>query len=453
MKAIYLIIAAMTLLVASPTAFASTGSRTLVDSTLIPLGDSATIGDPDAPIVIVEFISLQCPFCARGSETIEELRQRHPDEIQIVTRHFPLPFQAQSHDAARVAEAARRQGAFEPMREALLERQGELRNNGALELGIEIAGDLGLDLDRFRRDFNDPAIEARIEADLELGQSLGVRGTPHYFINGVSLNGAQPLASFESTVAEVLGFRTELLAAGIPEERVYAATVIGVFAQRQKEEVQLPTQPPPTPTPTPSQPTQAASPYVEIDSNDVEIGASGDYLVTVAMFCSLQCPFCARAFGTLTELADEYGGEVRFVLKHFPLDMHAHSEAASRALVAAQRQGRGRQMLQRIFEEQPRLGEDDLFEELALELGLNLRRFRYDFDSDYAADFVEESRQLGTSVGVRGTPHTIINGTRVSGAMPADSFRDTIDQELERARRMRRDRGLSGDDLYRALTD
>lgn len=423
---------------------APTVERRLVDSREIPLGNSATLGDPNAPIVIVEFSSLQCPFCARGAATLEELIAEYDGHVQIVFKHFPLPFQEEAFDASRLAEAAGRQDAFWEMRDGILERISDLGQLGARQLGRELAAELGLDADRLLRDMDDPLIEQRVEADLALGRSLGIRGTPQYFVNGIHITGAQPLRTFEDAMLRVDQARRQLQDAGVPEENHYVATVSAFLKDdAQQETAPEPTEPPPTPE----------QPFVEVGPDDLVYGETDDFLITIVEFSSLQCPFCARASSTLRQLEQNYPGQIRFVFKHFPLDFQQYSEPASRAVVAAQRQGMGRQMLHGIYDGQPRLGDADFLESLAENLGLDLAQFTADFDADDTRQFVAENAEYGRSLGVQGTPAFFVNGERLTGAQPLEVFEALIDVQLERARQLRDDRGLSGEELYHAIME
>lgn len=224
-------------LVGSPTASASSGDSTIPDSRLIPLADRPGQGPSDAPLVIVEFINFECRFSARGADTITRLQARHPDQIRIVSRHRLFETDDRGRDAARVAEAADRQGAFWEMRQALFDRQIEILGGGdARALGIELAGALGLDVEQFRRDLDDPAIDERIATDLGLAQNLDVQGSPGYFLNGFPIDGAHPLVSFERVVEQANELRRELIADGIADEELYAASVIAIHARIKRGE-------------------------------------------------------------------------------------------------------------------------------------------------------------------------------------------------------------------------
>src|SRR5690554_3889665 len=151
------------------------------DSAKIPVGNSPTYGKASAPITIVEFTSMQCPFCGRAAGTLKELADKYPNDVRLVFKNFPLSFQAQAKDGARVVMAAERQGKFWEMKEKMFSDLQAYRSGDVKDLGAKYAAELGMDVEKFKADYDDPAIAATIDADQKLGESLGVRGTPHFF--------------------------------------------------------------------------------------------------------------------------------------------------------------------------------------------------------------------------------------------------------------------------------
>lgn len=169
----------------------------------VPAGDSPALGPADAPITIVMFLEVQCPYCVRGSDTMDQLAERYGDQLRLVYKHFPLAFHDQAKPAAIAMEAARRQDRFWEYKRALYPRANELRGNG--ELFAEVAEQVGLNMARFQRDLEDPTTAAHVEADMEQGTALGVTGTPAFFVNGYGLRGAQPADTFAALIDRELG--------------------------------------------------------------------------------------------------------------------------------------------------------------------------------------------------------------------------------------------------------
>ena len=123
--------------------------------------------------------------CASSSEA-------NPDRVRVAFRHRPLPMHAHARLAAKAAIAAERQGRFWQYHDVLVAHRDALERED-LE---RHAHEAGLDVRRFARDLDDPAVEARLSADEKRGEALGVKGTPTAFVNGRRVNGAQPLSTW-----------------------------------------------------------------------------------------------------------------------------------------------------------------------------------------------------------------------------------------------------------------
>ncbi len=436
-----------TLDISSDSPDAATG-EVVGESDRLPIGDSPVKGAADAPITVVEFTSMQCPFCARAAGTLDELVERYDGDVRLVFKHFPLGMQEQAEPASRALVAVQRQDreAFWDMKDALFERIDDYDAQPMEDLGAELAGDLGLDVDQFREDFNDPEVAEYVQNDQQLGQDLGVRGTPHFFINGEVVNGAQPIEEFEQVVDRQLELIQELRDDGVAEDDLYAAALEHNLDSDDDDEQAQRDRPEP-------QEEETEVHHVDIRDTDPVKGASEeDALVTIMEFSSFQCPHCARSADTLQELVENYPDEVRIVFKHFPLGMQEHSEPASRASVAAHNQGQFWEYYDALYENQRRFS-DDLWVELAEDLGLDIDQFTEDFEAQETADIVEQAQADGRSAGIRGTPGFLINGIQEGGAQPLQAFENYVDEQIEIAESIRDEEGLSGDELHAAVVD
>jgi protein-disulfide isomerase len=114
-----------------------------------------------------------------------------------VYKQFPLPFQAQSEPAARASLAAKEQGKFWEMYDLLYENQRNLAQDGLFE---RLAGQIGLNVEKFKADMDSPKIIEQVKAEHAEGSAVGVRGTPAFFINGNRLVGAQPIERFKEVI-------------------------------------------------------------------------------------------------------------------------------------------------------------------------------------------------------------------------------------------------------------
>lgn len=159
--------------------------------------DDHVRGPADAPVTIVVYTDLECPFCARGERTLRALRERYGDKLRVVARHHPLPFHKHARAAHRATLAADQQGKFWPFYDQLWDHQRELTED---RFGA-IARTLGLDEERFAAaSARVDQLDVRIDFDIQEARALGVRGTPNFFVNGRSVRGAQPEATFVALI-------------------------------------------------------------------------------------------------------------------------------------------------------------------------------------------------------------------------------------------------------------
>jgi protein-disulfide isomerase len=148
----------------------------------ISVGDSPVRGDPNGSVTIVEFSDFQCPFCARAAPLITELLKKYPKGVRFVYKQFPLPMHQTARPAALWSLAAQSQGKFWEMHDILIQNQPTLDPSKVDDL----AKQAGLDLGRFKADLekNGADYAKRVDADVALGSTVDVRGTPTIFIGG-----------------------------------------------------------------------------------------------------------------------------------------------------------------------------------------------------------------------------------------------------------------------------
>ncbi len=172
---------------------------------IAPADDGLTLGDPDAPVTIVEFSDYQCPFCARHfQETWPQLQAEFVDtgRVRFVFKDFPLtnihPQAPKAHEAARCAGE---QEAYWAMHNRLFAGQSEWAGRSDhVDTFKEYAAELGLETAAFDACLDSGRWAGAVNADLAEGASLGVQGTPAFFINGYPLVGAQPYETFQYAI-------------------------------------------------------------------------------------------------------------------------------------------------------------------------------------------------------------------------------------------------------------
>lgn len=166
-------------------------------------------GNPDGAVTIVEFSDFQCPYCARGANTMEEIVEKYKDDVKFVFKHFPLSFHPWAKPAAIASHCAAAQSgeAFWTLHDKYFEEQKALNPGNVVEKSKGYLAGSGIDMAKWEDCAGNTSSEAyqaasaAVDADMSLGQSLGVTGTPGFFVNGQFLNGAQPITAFEPLIA------------------------------------------------------------------------------------------------------------------------------------------------------------------------------------------------------------------------------------------------------------
>ncbi|MEB3293318.1 MAG: DsbA family protein [Synechococcales bacterium] len=150
-------------------------------------------------VILFEFSDFQCPFCAEVGITLKQFVQKNRDRVTLVYKHFPLAtIHPEAVNAVRAAWAAHQQGRFWQYHDALFEQQKQLSD----ATYRQIATDLKLDLTRWQRDRTSPAAAQALTQDLQLGEQLGIDGTPFFVMDGKAFSGAVPLAELEARLAQ-----------------------------------------------------------------------------------------------------------------------------------------------------------------------------------------------------------------------------------------------------------
>jgi len=354
---------------------------------------------------------------------LAQLKQRYgPHTLRLVFKHNPLPFHHQArpaHEAAVVVFRLVGEIGFWRYHDRLFENQRELTPENferwAEEVGVSPSL-LRLGLERGK-----PG--AKVDEDVALARRVGASGTPSFRVNGVTVNGAQPLEKFEEVIDDQLAKADQLRAEGILNRDVSA-----VLTQRQLTAAEPKTE-------QPAAGDDLAVWRVPVSANDPQEGPS-DALVTIVEFSDLQCPFCKRVQSTVKALRAKYGRELRIVWKDNPLPFHPRAKPAATVARSAYEQGGNAafwQIVADTYESAPKLEDYDL--KLVIERRkLSWKHAAAALARDRYASKFDESLQLATDFSARGTPHFFINGVRLSGAQPQEKFEELIDQELKRAR-------------------
>ena len=182
----------------------------------IPLKISADndpiIGNPNAPITIIEFSDFQCPFCAKFHiQTLPLIMNEYINkgQVKLVFRDFPIQsIHPNALPASVAAECANEQGKFKEMHDKLFEKQNEWSNQTTDNVIItfnQYAFEMGLEEKRFEDCLKNGKYIEEIQKDLDDGRTYGISGTPGFFVGNdqigfIELKGAQPFENFKKVI-------------------------------------------------------------------------------------------------------------------------------------------------------------------------------------------------------------------------------------------------------------
>ena len=153
-------------------------------------------GNPKGDVTIVEFFDYRCPYCKQVHPTLQKLLDQDR-KLRFVYKEFPV-LGEQSDIAAHAALAARLQGKYEPLHNAMMAAKGQITE----EVVYRLAGSVGLDVDRLKHDMADPEIDRALGANRALAKALELRGTPGFVIGDHVVPGAIDLDALKTMVAD-----------------------------------------------------------------------------------------------------------------------------------------------------------------------------------------------------------------------------------------------------------
>ncbi len=159
--------------------------------------DDPVIGFDGAPVVIVEFLDYECPFCREAAPIIKQVMAAYPDAVKLVIRDFPVDsVHPEAINAAVAANCALEQGKFWEYHDTLYSQQDNLGS----DLYNSLATTLGLDKIKFNSCLNSLAIRNEISNDFNAGVDAGVRGTPTFFVNNKKVEGPLPFDLWQKII-------------------------------------------------------------------------------------------------------------------------------------------------------------------------------------------------------------------------------------------------------------
>ncbi len=388
----------------------------------VDIGHSPQKGKKDALVTVVMFSDFQCPFCKRVEPTLTQLEKDYGDKIRFVWKNQPLSFHNRAMPAAIFTWEAKVQkgdAGFWAAHAELFALQPKLEDadfEGA-------AKKLGLDWTKVSDALKTNKWKDEIQKDIDQAEELKVQGTPHAFVNGRVVNGAQPIEKWKKLVDEELKKAQAKVAAGTPADKVYEETVKAGKGG-----------------PLPPLSIPATAPWK----------GGKEAKVVIQVFSEFQCPFCKRAqqpmkgpdgkddpnTGAMKAVEAKYGEKVKVVWRNFPLGFHDRATPAANFAIEAFKQ-KGADAFWKVhddlFDSQPKLADAD-FEAIAKKHGLDWAKCKTAIDTNKYKDEIEADTKAGGEVGVTGTPAFIINGKSLVGAQPPDAFFKVIDAALAKGK-------------------
>jgi protein-disulfide isomerase len=167
----------------------------------IDLSEAPVKGNPAARITLVEFVDYECPHCKRVQPVMRQALDEFKTDVKLYFKHYPLGSHPTSRLAAEAAVAAQKQGKFWPYSDQIW-AHAESLSPAVLE---QIAKDVGLDVDRWRKDVESEDVRARVEKDHAEGMVLGIAATPTIYLNGREFSDNRDIDSLRDWLNEELG--------------------------------------------------------------------------------------------------------------------------------------------------------------------------------------------------------------------------------------------------------
>ena len=381
--------------------------------------DAPVRGAKNAKVTIVEWSDFQCPFCSRVEPTVDQVLKAYPNDVRVAFKQLPLPFHDKAHLAAEAALAAKEQGKFWEMHDAMFKNQQSIDRAGLEKL----AEGIGLNMSSFKAALDSGKYKQKVDAEEQQGNAIGARGTPSFFINGKSFVGAQPFESFKAKIDEEIKNADKVAA----EKHVSGTKIYDELMKTAQASVAA------APAAAPSA-APPADEVVKVDPGNGPSKGAARAPVQIVMFSDFQCPFCSRVEPTVKQIEEKYAGKVRITWRNYPLPFHPNAMPAAEAAMAANEQGKFWPMHDKIFANQQSL-DRATYEKYAQELGLNMSQFKAALDGGKFKPAIEADVKYANSLpgGGMGTPCFFINGHKLAGAYPFDNFAKIIDEELKKA--------------------
>lgn len=180
------------------------------DPALLIHADSNKISTPSATVTLIEFSDFQCPACGAYYPVVTQVLKDFKKDITFVYRNFPLTeLHPNAQMAAQAAEAAGVQGKYWEMHDLLFTKQKDWsESTSPRDIFAGYADTLGMNSDQFKKDIDSDVVKKRVTQDITDGQTLGITGTPTFYLDGVKIENPPTFADFEALVKAAIAAGT-----------------------------------------------------------------------------------------------------------------------------------------------------------------------------------------------------------------------------------------------------
>jgi protein-disulfide isomerase len=161
------------------------------NDTATPVG-----GNPQGNVTVVEFFDYRCPYCKQVEPSLDSMLKQD-SRLRLVYKEFPI-LGPVSVTAAHAALAARAQGKYDAFHTAMMEARGNITDDTV----YQIAGSVGLNVDKLKHDMASPEVAQEIKANMNLADALDIHGTPAFIIGEKVVPGALDLDALKKMVTD-----------------------------------------------------------------------------------------------------------------------------------------------------------------------------------------------------------------------------------------------------------
>jgi protein-disulfide isomerase len=336
----------------------------------------AASGDaPPESVRVTVYSDFQCPFCRQFSRPYRQLMTEGVEGLrtEFEFKNFPLSFHPNAQLAAQAVLAAKEQGKFWEMHDLLFANQLALKRENLLQY----AEQLGLDMNRFRKDLDSDRLRQTIDRDKADGTKAKVEATPTIFVNGKQYTGSRSFEELKKLVA-------------------------GDYLRRRA--------------------------LSEVPDRVLSKGAA-DAKVTLEFFADLESPVSRPAVAVLEEVLRRYPDSVRIQFRNFPLVFHRQAELAHEAAMIGARDGHFWDFATYLLDHQDSLREQELIA-YAGRLGIDQSQFADAMRQHRYAARVDADLIQGQERGLRGSPVIFVNDKRIDGVPGLQKITEYVEAEL-----------------------